>query len=284
MSDAFRCVALVAATLCLAWTSPARAEQQLWAAAYVDWTFQDETPGVGLAQTLWIPQPATASFFTLNWEFVGGEGGYIGLQSNEVGAGNARFSLWNATAARGPACRRFDGEGEGMTCEVPVTIAAGALYRVHMQRGEADAQGQWWIGSLEKPDGARVEIGALRVARTLRMIAPDSVHDFSEYWGDAVPACRSVPLSAAAFGAPTLLREGGGAIVAANPAGRRPERAHHCRTGRERTGAVAGHRKLSLAHAPAMLITLGGDAAGNAAHSRGLAAQGATIGQAVRRN
>lgn len=270
--QACRYVAVALAALCLAWLPAARADQQLWAAAYVDWTFPEPAPGVALAQTLWIPQSATASFFTLNWDFVAGDGGYIGLQSNEAGAGNARFSLWNATAARGAACRRFDGEGEGMTCEIPVTIAPDALYRVRMQRGETDAQGQWWIGSLETPDGARREIGALRVAAAHTLVAPDTVHDFSEYWGDAVKACRDVPLSAAAFGAPKLTHADGKETIAATPTGRRPD-GHPCRTGRERSGAKAGHRVIVLDGAPAMLLTLGGTAAANTALSETLAAQ-----------
>lgn len=269
MTAAYRCVAFAVAAMGLIWAPPARAEQQRWAAAYVDWTFPDQDPAIGVAQTLWIPQPARASFFTLNLDFVSGDGGYIGLQSDEAGAGNARFSLWNASAARGAACRRFDGEGEGMTCETPVGIARNAPYRVRVQRGEADAQGQWWIGSLEAPGRPRLEIGALRVARAHVAIAPDSVHDFSEYWGDAVKACRDVPLSAARFGAPKLLRAGGGESVAANPVGRRPD-GHSCRTGRERSGAVAGHRAILLDGAPAMLVTLGGAAATNAALSQSL--------------
>lgn len=260
------------AALCVIWAPPARADQQLWAAAYVDWTFANEAPGVGLTQALWIPQRATASFFTLNWDFVAGDGGYIGLQSNEAGAGNARFSLWNATAARGAGCRRFDGEGEGMTCEAPVAAAPDAVYRVFLRRGEADRQGQWWIGSLETPDGARQDIGALRVARTHNLIAPESVHDFSEYWGDAVKACRDVPLSVAVFGAPRLARAAGGESVAADPAGRRPE-GHPCRSGRERSGAFANHRPTTLDGAPAMALALGGDRATNAAGAAKVAAE-----------
>lgn len=270
MTAVYRCVALAVAALGLIWAPSAQAEQQRWAAAYVDWTFPDQDPGIALAQTLWIPQPAHASFFTLNWDFSGGDGGYIGLQTNEAGVGNARFSLWNASAARGAACRRFDGEGEGMTCEIPVGIVRNALYRVHVQRGEADAQGQWWIGSLEAPDGRRLEIGALRVARASAAIAPETVHDFSEFWGDAVNACRDVPLSAAAFGAPKIVHANGAERVAANPVGRRPD-GHRCRTGRERSGAVARHRAIELEGAPAMLLTLGGAAAANAALSESLA-------------
>ncbi len=245
-----------------AMSTPARAEQQQWAAAYVDWTFEAETPGIGLSQDLWIAQAASATFFTLNWDFVSGDGGYIGLQSDETGVGNARFSLWNATAAQGDACRPFDGEGEGMTCVLPIVISPDKVYRVLVTRGEADAQGQWWLGWIEEPGAPRRRIGSLRVASGLTSVTPASVHDFSEYWGDAVGACRAVPLSAAAFGPPTLILPNGPAAKGAHPTGRRPD-GHRCRTGRERTGAVAGHTSVSVADAPGMLVTLGGDANAN---------------------
>jgi len=252
--------------------SPARAEQQQWAAAYVDWTFDAETQAAGLSQDLWIPQAATASFFTLNWDFVSGEGGYIGLQSDATGATNARFSVWNASAAQGDACRKFDGEGEGMTCMTPLAIAPDKIYRVHVTRGEADAQGQWWIGWLEAPGTPRQRIGALRVNAAQTMVTPASVHNFSEFWGDRVRACSAVPLSAAAFGPPTAMRANGAPLTGSHPKGRRPD-GHRCRTGRERSGVVAGHAPLPIAGAPGMLITLGGDLRANRALAQRLVAR-----------
>lgn len=250
----------------------ALAQQQLWAAAYVDWTFESQRPGAELAQNLWVPQPSQASFFTLNWDFTAGEGGYIGLQSDAEGAGNARFSLWNATAAEGDACRRFDGEGEGMTCEIPVQIATNGIYRVRIARGPADAQGQWWTGWLQAPDGAHHRIGALRVSARLDAIAPATVHNFSEYWGDAVGQCRNVPLSAAAFAAPALAGVvGAEQIPASTPQGRRPD-GHACATGRERTGAAASYRAFALEGEPAMVLTLGGAWDANRALAEALSA------------
>lgn len=256
--------------------APARAAQQLWAAAYVDWTFASEAPGIAIAQDMWVPQPATASFFTLNWDFVAGDGGYIGLQSDEAGVGNARFSLWNADASQGAACRRFDGEGEGMTCVTPLPIAPDKIYRVHVTRGEADARGQWWIGWIETRGEPRRQIGALRVARTSTAIAPASVHDFSEFWGDAVAACRAVPLSAAAFGPPTLSYANGAKALGGGATGRRPD-GHRCRSGRERSGATAGHTPLTVGDHPGMMITLGGDAESNRTLAQSLAVQSRAV-------
>lgn len=267
-----RLARLVLASLAaaLATVATAGAEQQQWAAAYVDWTFPTDTPGVALTQEIRVAEAATASFFTLNWDFVAGDGGYIGLQSDESGVGNVRFSLWNATAAQGEACRTFDGEGEGMTCVLPFTIAPDAIYRMRVTRGDADAAGQWWTGWIETRDGVRRRIGALRVKAILTEAAPASVHNFSEFWGDAVRACRDVPLSAAVFGPPALTAANGVEARAGTPTGRRPE-GHPCRSGRERTGAVAGHTPMTVGGAPGMLLTLGGNAASNRALARRIA-------------
>ncbi len=271
MRALIRTLALALVALVWAGAPPAAAQQQQWAAAYVDWTFDNTAPGIGLAQSMWVPQPAVASFFTLNWDFTAGDGGYIGLQSDESGVGNARFSLWNATAARGDSCRPFDGEGEGMTCVLPVTIDPNGVYRVRIERGALDSQGQWWIGWLDEPSGQQRRIGTMRVAARLSEIAPATVHDFSEYWGDAVSACRAVPLSAAAFGAPVLTLATGAAASGAQPVGRRPDD-HPCATGRERTGATAGHTPTTLAGESAMVLTLGGSAEDNRALAQRLAA------------
>jgi hypothetical protein len=79
--------ALAAPMLALGFATPASAQQQQWAAAYVDWTFaEDVSASARVEQDIRVAEPARASFFTLNWDFEVGEGGYIGLQSDEAGA------------------------------------------------------------------------------------------------------------------------------------------------------------------------------------------------------
>jgi len=260
-------------TLCIAGPGLAHAQQQKWAAAYVDWTFPDATAGVGVAQDIWVPQAATASFFTLNFDFVTGQGGYIGVQSDESGAANVRFSLWNTTVARGEACRPFDGEGEGMTCVLPVTLDPAGVYRVRVTREDADLDGQWWSGWIQQTDGAMRRIGAMRVPRQHREIAGDGLHNFSEFWGDAVAACRSAPLSAAVFAAPIVLTGAENVVPGAQPNGSRPAE-NRCATGRERLGAVVRHTAMTLFDAPAMMVTLGGAPEANRALALSLTANG----------
>jgi hypothetical protein len=256
--------------LCFVAVSPAYAQQQRWAAAYVDWLLPEGNSGSGVSQEIWVPQAARASFFTLNFDFVTGQGGYIGLQSDESGAGNVRFSLWNTTEARGEACRPFDGEGEGMTCVLPLTIDPEGVYRVQVSRDVSDGQGQWWVGWIETPDGARRQIGAIRTPRRHQEIASAGLHNFSEYWGDAVAACRDVPLSAAVFGAPSLAVGPDRIVAGGQPNGTRPEE-NVCASGRERLGAVVTHVPMTLQRAPAMALALGGAPEANLALARGVA-------------
>jgi hypothetical protein len=248
---------VLAFALAVSTPSVAQAEQQQWAAAYVDWSFADPAPATAVAQEIWVPRAAQASFFTLNFDFESGQGGYIGLQSDEAGAGNVRFSLWNTTVARGESCRPFDGEGEGMTCVLPVPIDPATVYRVRVTRDATDAGGQWWSSWLEMPDGTQRHIGAIRVRRQDRDIAAASLHNFSEFWGDAVNACGEAPLSAAVFASPILTRAGNHTQAGSNPSGTRPEE-NRCLTGRERRGAAVTHAPMLLRGAPAMAVALGG--------------------------
>jgi hypothetical protein len=271
----FFLAALTAPLLALGLPAPAAADQQLWAAAYVDWTFAENAPSAArVEQEIRVAEPGRASFFTLNWDFEVGEGGYIGLQSDEAGAHNVRFSLWNATSARGRACRRFDGEGVGMTCELAWRIAPDAFYRVRVVRGATDAGGQWWSGWIDtrEADGRVVQtsIGELRVAASGDAINPATIYNFSEFWGDAVAACQDVALSAAIFAPPRVsVSVTGGASAASNPVGRRPD-GHVC-NGRERTGAVSRHARVALDEGPGMILTLGGTVSANEAMARRLA-------------
>ncbi len=261
--------ALVSLFLALVLTTPAAAQQQQWAAAYVEWTFAGDVANASrVEQNIRVAEPARASFFTLNWDFEIGEGGYIGLQSDETGAHNVRFSLWNATSARGANCRRFDGEGVGMTCELPWRIAPDVFYRVRVVRGAADSGGLWWSGWIDthEADGrvTQTRIGDLRVAASANAISPATIYNFSEFWGDAVAACQEVALSAAIFAPPRVSASATGAASAAtDPVGRRPE-GHMC-TGRERSGAVSRQTPIALDGGPGMILTLGGSVSANAA-------------------
>jgi hypothetical protein len=107
------------------------AQQQQWASQYVKWTFDKPVDVWNIDQQVWFPQPNNDSFMPLQWSWKNAEvGGYLGLQQADGAASqNVRFSLWDATEAQGTNCRKFDGEGKGYTCILPVNIGFVSKFR-----------------------------------------------------------------------------------------------------------------------------------------------------------
>lgn len=258
---------IAGALAALALTLPAQAEQQKWAAAYVDWIFPDNAPQASTVdQELWIPEASVARYFTLNWDFAGGGSGYMGLQTDADGVGNVRFSLWDATDAKGSACRKFDGEGVGRTCEAGFEIDKSVFYRLRLKRTAADATGQWWAGYVIWTDAAggkgEIAIGEIKVGKDKTLVDPPSIGNFSEYWGDQVRRCGDIPMSAAVYAPPALnpRNDGSYETVATQPSARSPDD-NICRSGREGRGAMTRHVPMKLGSAPGMMIVLGGEKA-----------------------
>jgi hypothetical protein len=247
-------------------TLPVKAAQQQWAAAYVNWTFDSAPNGQNLDQQIWLPRPAFASYFTMNWQWskTPGIGGYMGLQSDASGAGNVRFSLWNATEAKGEHCRTFGGEGIGYTCMLPIEIDTNKFYRLRLWRTAADNSGQWWGGWLiEEKGGKLIEhaIGQIKVAKNQDSFSASSIHNFSEYWGEAVSTCKQVPMSAVGFGSPAINYEGKGsgryAAYSNLARGSLPE-GNRCKTGNENQGADTSFIPFKSGANDGMMVIMGG--------------------------
>jgi triacylglycerol esterase/lipase EstA (alpha/beta hydrolase family) len=138
---------------------------------------------------------------------------YIGLQTggrrgdSSIGD-TAIFSAWNADAARGPNCSRFNEEGSGYSCRIAYPIAIGDLYRLRIWRLNADAMGQWWgVWVKNESTGREKAVGSLRLPPSYSTIA--AVDNFVDYSGAKV-ACAQVDRSAAVFGQPTANSHGPG--------------------------------------------------------------------------
>jgi len=79
------------------------------------------------------PGPESTYFWAHQFRLIGGEGGYIGLQTkgNRVDGSLGKMailSIWNAEEAAGPGTTRFDGEGTGWSCRIPYQWQAGRAY------------------------------------------------------------------------------------------------------------------------------------------------------------
>lgn len=182
-------------------------EQHQNANAYASWDFSGEGGYWNIDQSLNVARKARYSFWANTWFWTGSDsGGYIGLQTDGqrfdgTTGDTAIFSLWNGTAAAGPSCGTFGGEGTGFSCRLAFPIRSDRWYRLRVWRVDSDEQGQWWGAWIkDKETGEDHYIGQIRVAPELTLMGPS--RNFSEYFGPAV-ACDSVPLSVANWTRPT---------------------------------------------------------------------------------
>ena len=241
----------------------ASAAQQEWASQYVHWTSDGMVTEIfNIDQVVWLPKPNKFSFWPLQWTFSGsGDGGYVGLQeATSAQDQNVRFSIWNATLAKGPNCRPFGGEGIGYTCEIHVAISTKKFYRLRLSR----LTGNWWGAWIINTDAT----GALRqrlIGKILAPVAtgpdPTSLSNFAEYWGQSQLACQYVPLSIIGFAPPMLNYVGFGVYEGRYTYGGSTKAPGNlCSTGVESNGAIITTRVRDFGFAPGALMFLGATA------------------------
>jgi hypothetical protein len=258
-------IATISISLVCAAALPASAGQQQWASQYVSWQPDGHASAIyDIDQVVWIPRSANSSFWTLQWGFLGANsGGYLGLQQEGSAEDQTvRFSIWNATKAKGSHCEPFGGEGVGWTCTLAVRIDPKKFYRlrfwkdVHRWWGawliEADSNGvltEHLVGRIEAPSGAKTP-------------DPASVTNFVEYFGPDVPLCSSVPLSITGFTPPMLNYQGSGAYEGAySYFGSTKAADNHCTTGNEDNGAIISAKPYDFGFANGVIMFLGGTSA-----------------------
>jgi hypothetical protein len=150
------------------------------------------------------PGPDATYFWAHQFRLIGGEGGYIGLQTKGNRADGtlgkmAIFSIWDAIEAEGPGTVRFSGEGTGWSCRIPYLWQAGRTYamRVHTVGG-----GWWGAAVRDETTGEVDEIGGIRVPGGWRNLDSWSVM-WTEYYGLPLNSCNDLAHSSVIFGAPT---------------------------------------------------------------------------------
>ena len=134
---------------------------------------------------------------------MGGEGGYLGLQTKGNRADGsvgkmAIFSVWSAVAAEGSGAMPFGGEGTGWSCRIPYIWAAPRPYRLRLW----SEGGGWWAASVvDELAGVEDIIGRIRVPAEWGQLGSWSVM-WTEYYGGPLASCDDLPHSKVIFGTP----------------------------------------------------------------------------------
>jgi hypothetical protein len=205
-------VSLAALAAGTSWPAPAFAVGPR--GTYSDWSF----PGSGYynIDTPIFPsndprpapgQVSQAYFYSSQFGFAHGPGGYIGIQTDGRGK-RAIFSIWNANDAScsdvpEAICRPFSGEGNGYQTIIPYDWVAGHSYRTRVWELRTDGAGEWWIGAIiDDTTGAEAVIGSIRVPRGRGWLS-GAVNTWVEWYAAQAPDCGQVPVSVVFFGPPT---------------------------------------------------------------------------------
>ena len=243
------------------------AQQQQWASQYAYWNFEKNLADVwNIDQQVWISKSNASSFWPVQWDWVNhpGVGGYLGLQEQNNGSTNVRFSLWNATASEGKKCRKFGGEGVGETCELTIKIDTTKFYRYRVWRLETVKDGQWWGGWLIEADaqGNLKEhfIGKIKVPLGYKKIDIHSIANFVEFFGTTISPCDKVPLSVVGFTPPAVNYQGKGVYASyATYQGSPKASGNICINGTENNGALVTPFKYDFDFAKGVVLFLGGN-------------------------
>lgn len=205
-----RLVIVVAVAAGLLLTMPAAAHAVAPQGTYTDWYWPASAQGYyNFDHDLNVQYvtPDAPYFWSHQFGFIGGDGGYLGLQSRGIGFNGyvgklAIFSIWQANGASG-SCGTFAGEGEGYSCKIPYQWVSGRRYRLRLWAVSADALGTWWVAAvMDRSTGVETQIGLIRVPPSWGWLGSWSVM-WTEYFGGPLSSCSAQPYSRAIFYAPT---------------------------------------------------------------------------------
>lgn len=193
-----------------------RRQPALPVGTYTQWIWPPAASGYN--EMCWDLEPRTdpspvGYFWSHQVALVGGDGGYLGLQTEgwQPTGKIALFSLWGAIDADGPEyAEPFTGEGVGMTVRIRYQWAPGRRERLVIRSEGAG----WWGAEV----GHR-QIGRIRVDSKCGGLAPGSIM-WTERYAPPLRSCLDLGHSVAWFGTPI-------ADGAVTPAGHRNFLAHH---------------------------------------------------------
>lgn len=135
------------------------------------------------------PGPGGAYLWAHEFKLVGGEGGFLGLQtgSDLAGDGGAKAAVFSIAGTAAPTCR------------IPLAWEAGREYGMRVW---TDDEGGWSAGVRDRHGGRELLIGTIGVPEGWRRLASWSMMR-TEYQGAALARCRDLPPCRVTFSVPT---------------------------------------------------------------------------------
>lgn len=210
-------VAVVAAVMSLVLAAPASAAVAV-NGPYSIWTWPPSTTGfynVDQRLTVLGHDAGIHRFWAHQFGFVGGDGGYVGLQIGSAPDNTkiALFSIFNANGHSGPNCGAGSELGDPFhTCRIdPYNWVTGHTYRLRVWAVGADSLGDWWGAWVQDTvTGVENYIGSLRVPLSWSWLDPWV--SWTERFGSSPASCAAMGWSSARFDHPTA--DNGGVRIA----------------------------------------------------------------------
>jgi RHS repeat-associated protein len=177
---------------------------------YSNWYWPTTTSGYyNMDQRLTIRGHTAGShyFWAHQFEYLHGDGGYLGLQvgSSPNNSKIALFSIYGANGAKDGTCGQFtEGTATGYTCRIdPYNWVAGRTYRLRIWTVTKDSLGEWWGAWVQDTTtGVDSYVGAIRVPLTWGWLGTWSV-SWTAYFGSPPATCDDLAWAQAQFDAPT---------------------------------------------------------------------------------
>ncbi len=188
---------------------------------YSNWSWDTPSGGfTNLSHELTIEEvtPDAPYFWSNQFNFVGGDGGYIGLQSRgsrvdgTVGK-TAVFSVFNSGIQGTTGCSveqgNFDGaSGSGTSCRVAYDWQVGVKYKFRVEKGTVESNGTWWSGYITNTaTGTETLIAKYKVLPSWQGLGDWSVQ-WTEYFGQLPATCNDLARSKVRFYKPTRTYNG----------------------------------------------------------------------------
>lgn len=164
-----------------------------------------------------IQVEAPKYYWAHQYNFVGGETAYMGLQTAEDDNGEptklALFSIWgakNAASAPNGSSGAFGHEGSGWSCRITYNWEVNRMYRIrvwNLGKDSSNEEDYWWGAWVQDTEtGEEQFIGKILVPSTYKGIASSSL-DFVEFYGNQDGQrypCSSIEYTKSIYNFPTL--------------------------------------------------------------------------------